>query len=111
MRQYGRTSFRFPVTTASTPISAAKTLMDEDMVASAIAYPSEDILANTEIFVNLPDEVNQQLDILWISVSIGSLTKGFWLVISVATVSITAYCIYHMSVKKKRAAMRANKSV
>lgn len=95
----------------STPISEAKNLMDAEMVENDIAYPSEDILANTEIFVNLPDEVNQQLDILWISVSIGSLTKGFWLVISVATVSITAYCIYHMSVKKKRAMMRANKTV
>ena len=94
----------------STPISAAKTMMDEEMVENAVAYPDEDILANTEIFVNLPDEVNQQLDILWISVSVGSLTKGFWLVISVATVSITAYCIYHMSVKKKRAMMRENKT-
>ena len=93
----------------STPISAAKDLMDAEMVENPIAYPSEDVLANMETFVNLPDEVNQQLDILWISVSVGSLTTGFWVVISVSAVGITAYCLYHMSVKKKRAAMRADK--
>jgi hypothetical protein len=85
--------------------------MDAEMVENPIAYPSDDILANMETFVNLPDEVNQQLDILWISVSVGSLTKGFWLVITVSAVSITAYCIYHMNIKKKRAAMRADKTL
>ena len=95
----------------STPISAAKTLMDEEMVANPVAYPTDAILSNTEVFVNLPDEVNQQLDILWISVSVGSLTASFWVVISVSAVAVTAYCLYHMHVKKKRAAMRADKTL
>ena len=95
----------------STPISAAKDLMDAEMVENPIAYPSEEVLENMETFVNLPDEVNQQLDILWISVSVGTLSASFWIVISVSAIAITAYCLYHMSVKKKRAAMRADKTL
>jgi spermidine/putrescine-binding protein len=91
----------------STPISAAKDLMDEEIVSNEIAYPDADILANTEMFVNLSDDANRQLDILWISVSVGSLTPGFWLVVSVASVLILVSAIHHMTVKKKRAAMRA----
>ncbi len=93
----------------STPISAAKELMDPEMTENPIAYPSDEILSNTEIFTNLSDEANRQLDILWISVSVGTLTAGFWIVVSVSAILITAYCIYHMNVKKKRAAMRAAK--
>ena len=95
----------------STPISSAKDLMDAEMVENPIAYPSEEVLENMETFVNLPDEVNQQLDILWISVSVGTLSASFWIVISVSAIAITAYCLYHMSVKKKRAAMRADKTL
>ncbi len=95
----------------STPISAAKTLMDEEMTTNPIAYPSEEVLENMETFTNLSDEANRQLDILWISVSVGTLTTGFWVTIVVAAVLITAYCLYNMSVKKKRAAIRADKSL
>ncbi len=95
----------------STPISAAKTLMDPEIVENPIAYPSEEVLANMETFVNLSDEANRQLDILWISVSVGTLSAGFWVVIVTAAVGVTAYALYHMSVKKKRAAMRADKSL
>ncbi len=95
----------------STPISAAKILMDPDMVENPIAYPDKETLANMETFTNLSDEANRQLDILWISVSVGTLTSGFWVVVGVAAVSVTAYCIYHMSVKKKRAAIRADKTL
>ena len=95
----------------STPISAAKTMMDEEMTSNEIAYPSAALLENTEMFVNLSDETNRQLDILWISVSVGSLTSGFWVVVSVSAVLILTYSVYHMTVKKKRAAMRAAKDV
>ncbi len=95
----------------STPISAAKELMDEEITSNPIAYPSEDVLANMETFTNLSDEANRQLDILWISVSVGTLTAGFWVTITVAAVLITAYCLYNMSVKKKRAAIRADKTL
>ncbi len=95
----------------STPISAAKTMMDEEMTSNEIAYPSVEIIENTEMFVNLSDETNRQLDILWISVSVGSLTSGFWIVVSVSAVLILSYSIYYMTVKKKRAAIRAMKDL
>ncbi len=93
----------------STPISAAKSLMDPELTANPIAYPSEEILANMETFTNLTDEANRQLDILWISVSVGGLTSGFWWVVGISAVLITVFAVYNMRVKKKRAEMRAQK--
>ncbi len=93
----------------STPISAAKELMDAEITENPIAYPDEETLANMETFKNLSDEANRQMDILWISVSVGTLTAGFWITISVAAILVTAYCIYNMHLKKKRAMMRAAK--
>ncbi len=95
----------------STPISAAKELMEPEMTESAVAYPDEATLDNTEIFKNLSDEANRQMDILWISVSVGTLTAGFWITISVVAAAVIAYSIYNMSVKKKRAAIRAEKTL
>lgn len=49
-----------------TPISAAKEYMDEDMVASAVAYPSDEVLARGSTFLFLPMEVNQRMEELWL---------------------------------------------
>ena len=39
----------------STPESAAKAYMDEEMVESPVYYPDDEILERTEVFVNLPE--------------------------------------------------------
>lgn len=90
----------------STPISEAKNYMDEEMVASEIAYPSEEILANTEVFVNLSDDTNKMLDMLWIAINVGGLSVGFWVTIAVISVLVIGFCIYRMQKKKYRMAMR-----
>ncbi len=91
----------------STPISEAKNYMDEEMVASEIAYPSEEILANTEVFVNLSDDTNKMLDMLWIAINVGGLSVGFWVTVAVIAVLVTGFCIYRMQKKKYRMAMRS----
>lgn len=52
----------------STPNQAAYDLLDEDMKNNTIAYPSQDVLDNTELFLNLPAAVNQKLQDLWLEV-------------------------------------------
>ena len=86
----------------STPISAAKELMDEEIITNPVAYPSDEILENGEAFRNLSDDTNKLLDDLWIEVRIGTLTTGFWVAVAVLALGITALCVFSMWRKKKR---------
>lgn len=86
----------------STPISAAKELMDEEVVSNPVAYPSEEVLAKSEAFRNLSDQTNKLLDDLWIEVRIGKLTAGFWVAVACLAVGITTLCALSAYKKKKR---------
>ncbi|MBQ7308891.1 MAG: spermidine/putrescine ABC transporter substrate-binding protein [Clostridia bacterium] len=86
----------------STPISAAKELMDEEITANPVAYPSDEVLKRSESFRNLSDGTNKLLDDLWIEVRIGTLTPGFWVAVACLAAGITALCIFSMWRKKKR---------
>ncbi|QEY34415.1 spermidine/putrescine ABC transporter substrate-binding protein [Caproiciproducens galactitolivorans] len=55
----------------STPESAAKELMPKEMVENPIFYPDENIMKNSETFVNLPEDTNLLLDTLWAEVKMG----------------------------------------
>ena len=86
----------------STPISAAKDLMDEEVVANGIAYPDSKILANSETFRNLSDETNKLLDDLWIEVRIGTITAGFWIAVACLAMGVAALCALSIYRKQKR---------
>ena len=50
----------------STPHSAAFDMLDEETQTSTVSYPDEDfIAAKTEIFVNLSDDANREMQELW----------------------------------------------
>ena len=49
----------------ATPNQAAYELLGDDIKGNEIIYPPEDILANTEVFLNLPEDVNKKIDSLW----------------------------------------------
>lgn len=55
----------------STPESAAKAYMDEEMVESSLYYPDDQILERTQVFVNLPESTSKRLDSLWAEVKMG----------------------------------------
>lgn len=55
----------------STPETAAKEYMDEETLESPMHYPSEEILANTEAFVDLPEDISKLVDTLWAEVKMG----------------------------------------
>ena len=93
-------------TAYSTPIDAARDLIDPDFANSEYAYPSEEILSRTEKFVNLSDETNKLLDDLWISISIGGLSAGFWIAVAVVVVAVIVVCLIIMNRKKKRESIR-----
>ena len=83
--------------------------MDEEAVANEVAYPSEEILANSEIFRNLSDETNKILDDLWIEVRIGTITMGFWIAVGILSLGVIALCA--MSIYRKQKRLRARNAV
>lgn len=87
----------------STPISAAKEYLDEDLVNSEIAYPSQDILDKTERYINLSGDTNQLMDDLWVStVRTNSLSASFWIAVGVICVVVLVIVFRNMYIKKKR---------
>ena len=52
----------------STPISAAKNYMDEEVTSNPVAYPSDDILKNGVSFAFLPEEISRYVEGLFMEV-------------------------------------------
>ena len=50
----------------STPQTEARKLLDPSIGENPNFYPPEDVLKNTEVFVTLPDSINELQDSLWI---------------------------------------------
>ena len=55
----------------STPETAAKAFIDPEVVESPIHYPTEEILAKTQIFTDLPTDISKLVDTLWAEVKMG----------------------------------------
>ena len=49
----------------STPISAAKAYMDEEMASSELAYPSDDVLQNATSYAYLPESTTRLVEALF----------------------------------------------
>ena len=64
----------------STPESAAKAYIDEEMVESPVYYPNDEILERTEVFVNLPESTSKLVDSLWAEVKMGGPGESIVLV-------------------------------
>ena len=55
----------------STPETAAKEYLDPEVVDSPLHYPSGEVVAKAQVFVNLPQEVSSLVDKLWAEVKMG----------------------------------------
>ncbi len=81
----------------STPNSAALELLDED-VRNSISYPSKEILAKSEAFVMLPNDLSLAMDEAWK----GLLTddKGFEFLLMPAIVGIAVLAIAFIIIRR-----------
>ena len=87
----------------STPNSAAYELLDDDLKSSEITYPDYEILAKSEMFVNLPDDTNKKIDDLWTEIR-GSSSDNVFLfpaIIAVLVVLCVVIIIVGQNKKKK----------
>ena len=91
----------------STPISKAKDFMDPDISASEIAYPTEEMLANGQSFLNLSVEANHEMDALWLQVKTqgGVDAYAVWSMVALV-VLLVAYLIFRKIRRKRRIAAR-----
>lgn len=91
----------------STPIPAAKEFMDEETVASEIAYPDKSVTDRAEAFTFLDTETTQTMDKLWNGVrSGGSSMTGVIIGIVVAVIAVAAFFVIRSIRKKQRIAAR-----
>ena len=90
----------------STPISAAKEYLDPEVVADPLHYPPEEILNNTQVFVNLPQETADLLDTLWAEVKMGGPGDSATLIaIILAFLALYIGIIIAKKIKRRRELM------
>ena len=88
----------------STPQTESVKLLPDEIKNSPIAYPSEEVLANTETFTVLSDEVNTVMDSAWSDIRSYDEKGSKMLVPVLLAVAVAAIiCIFwRRSVKRKR---------
>ncbi len=64
----------------STPMTAVWENLDDDLKNSEIAYPSDEVLAKTQVFTNLSDETNAELDAQWSALKSYNESGNAWMV-------------------------------
>lgn len=87
----------------STPETAAKEYLSEEVVENPVFYPDQEIMENTEVFVNLPQETSMLVDTLWAEVKMGGPGDSATLVaIILVFLAIYLGIIFHKKRKRKR---------
>ena len=88
----------------STPIEEVWERLDDEMKYSPIAYPSEEVMANTEVFVTLPDEINSAMDMAWSDMKSYDEGGSGWMVpvLLVLALALTGFNIWRRMRKNLR---------
>lgn len=88
----------------STPQVEAEKLLPDELRNSPIMYPSKEVLANTEIFNVLPDELNQAMDEAWSDVKSYDEKGNDLLIPGILALAVAGIAVvfWRKSVKKKR---------
>ena len=78
--------------------------LDDEIKYSPIAYPDAEVLANTESFSVLPDEINQAMDQQWSMMKSYNEGGSGWmiLVFMAAAVSLNIFVLWRKYHKRKR---------
>ena len=88
-----------------TPHTGAYEQLDDEMKENEVAYPSDDALANTEVFTTLDDEISLAMDTAWSDIRSFNQTANdlfaptVFLILVIATVAIN---VVRSRAQKKR---------
>ena len=94
----------------STPETAAKDYLDEDVTSSPVSYPDDETLARSESFAELGVGATQTMNDLWLSVKTSTSNTTLYLILTIAAVvAVILFFIISGAVKRRRKARRCRK--
>lgn len=94
----------------STPISAAKEYLDEEVTSSPVSYPDDETLARSESFAALGIAATQDMNDLWLSVKTEGANTTLYLVLTIAAIAaVIAFFAVSSAVHRRRKARRCRK--
>ena len=94
----------------STPETAAKEYMDEEVTSSPVSYPDDETLARSEAFAELSAEATQSMNDLWLSVKTSGSNTTLYLILTLAAVAaVILFFVISAAVKKRKKMRRCRK--
>ncbi len=94
----------------STPISAAKEYMDEEVITNPVSYPDDETLARSESFSALPIDATQTMNDLWLSVKTAGANTTLYLIATLAAVALViVFFILKNACRRRKIARRCRK--
>lgn len=85
----------------SSPNDGAIALLPEETRNNPVIYPSDEVLKNTETFINLPEEINAHIDNLWLSVK-GDGSSGWVLPVMLFLAIVVSIILNIRNVRKRK---------
>lgn len=87
----------------STPQKSVYEQLDEEVINDGISYPSEEVLAKCDTFINLPDETNAYMQDLWLDVKASGSSSVFELLFLFAVIlGLGAVTIVYLRRRKRQ---------
>ena len=89
----------------STPETAAKEYLDEEVTTSPVAYPDDETLARSESFAALSVEATQSMNDLWLSVKTNGANTTLYLALTIAAIAavIVFFAVSNAVCRRKKA--------
>ena len=86
----------------SSPLSAAKEYMDQELAQDPVAYPSDETLARGESFSALPTETSQLMDSLWLQVKTSGSDVTAYLIAAAVLVAAAVGLTVGLKLRRQR---------
>ena len=86
----------------ATPNKAAYDLLSDEIKNNPLVYPDAETLANSEIFINLPENINKKIDDLWNEIRGSSSGNIFLFPIIIACLVVVCVIIIIAGKKRKK---------
>ena len=94
----------------STPETAAKEYLDEEVTTSPVAYPDDETLARSESFAALSVEATQSMNDLWLSVKTDGANTTLYLALTIAAIgAVIVFFTVSGAVHRRKKARRCRK--
>ena len=94
----------------STPETAAKDYLDEEVTSSPVSYPDDETLARSESFAELGVEATQVMNDLWLSVKTSTSNTTLYLILTIAAIAaVILFFVISGIVRRRKKARRCRK--